>query len=247
MKILALYSNKGGVGKTATTVNLSYLAAKSGLKTLICDLDPQGSTTYYFRVKPKLKREARGFAQKGQPINDSIKGTDFENLDLLPADFSHRNLDVIFNQFKRADRRLDKVIGALDEDYDLIVFDCPPSINILAENIFYVADMVLVPLIPTTLSARTHYQLLNFLKKSDYDLKKVYAFVSMLDRRKSLHRDLSQAFEQNFKRILPSAIPYATDVEKMGLQREPVEVFAPRSTAATAYQQLWKEVHEALF
>ena len=66
MTTLALYSNKGGVGKTATAVNLSYLAAQTGAKTLICDLDPQGSATYYFRVKPKLKSGAKGLISGGQ-------------------------------------------------------------------------------------------------------------------------------------------------------------------------------------
>ncbi len=102
MKTLALYSNKGGVGKTAAAVNLAYLAAKSGLVTLICDLDPQGSATYYFRVKPKLKPKAQGLIRARKQIDRSIKGTDYENLDLLPADFTHRNLDITFNQQKKS-------------------------------------------------------------------------------------------------------------------------------------------------
>jgi chromosome partitioning protein len=68
MTTLALYSNKGGVGKTAAAVNLSYLAALSGAKTLICDLDPQSSASYYFRVKPKLKAGAKGFIRGGKQI-----------------------------------------------------------------------------------------------------------------------------------------------------------------------------------
>ena len=76
MNILAIYSNKGGVGKTAAAVNFSYLAAQSGAKTLICDLDPQSSTTYYFRVKPKLKPKAKGFEKSSKWIENSIKGTE---------------------------------------------------------------------------------------------------------------------------------------------------------------------------
>jgi len=190
MKILALYSNKGGVGKTAASVNLSYLAAQSGLQTLVCDLDPQASTTFYFRVKPRLKRKARGFVKGGKPIDASIKGTDYENLDLLPADFSHRNLDIVFDGLKQSTRRLDKVMSPLEDEYDLIVLDCPPAINLLAENIFNVADNILVPLIPTTLSVRTHEQLLTFCKKQGYDTRKIHAFFSMVDRRKKLHKDL---------------------------------------------------------
>ena len=97
MTILAIYSNKGGVGKTATAVNLSYLAAQAGANTLVCDLDPQASATYYFRVRPKIKAGARGFLSDDNKLAKSVKGTDYENLDLLPADFSHRKLDIAFD------------------------------------------------------------------------------------------------------------------------------------------------------
>jgi cellulose biosynthesis protein BcsQ len=246
MKTLAIYSNKGGVGKTAAAVNLSYLAAQSGLTTLVVDLDPQSSTSFYFRVKPKLKRGARGLAKGGKAIDRSIKGTDFEGLDLLPADFSHRRLDLVLNQFKRPEKRLDKVITPLQDEYDLVIFDCPPAINILAENVFYAADFILVPLIPTTLSERTHKILLSFFKKEGYDLNRVYTFISMVDRRKKLHRDLSVSFRSEFERVLQNAIPYSSDVEKMGLERQPVITLAPRSKATSSYRKLWAEVHQDL-
>ena len=77
MTILALYSNKGGVGKTAAAVNLSYLAAMNGRRTLLCDLDAQGSATFYLRVKPKLKK-ARGLTSSGKKLEQSIKASDYE-------------------------------------------------------------------------------------------------------------------------------------------------------------------------
>lgn len=246
MKILAIYSNKGGVGKTATAVNLAYLAAEAGLTTLICDLDAQSSASFYFRVKPKLKRKARGLTQGGKPLEKSIKGTDFENLDLLPADFSHRNLDLIFNRFKQPKIRLAKIMATVQDDYDLVILDSPPSINILAENIFYAADLVLVPLIPTPLSERAHQQLLTFLQKKGFDVRKFFAFISMADRRKKLHRELSDSLSSRFDRFLTGVIPYSSDVEKMGLERQPVIAFAPRSAAAISYRQLWAEVQRTL-
>ena len=184
MTTLALYSNKGGVGKTAAAVNLSYLAAQAGAKTLICDLDPQSSATYYFRVKPKLKVGAKGFIKGGKQINKSIKGTDYENLDLLPADFTLRNLDAAFDKLKRPKERLGKIIKPFKSEYDLIIFDCPVTISVLAENIFNAVEFILVPLIPTTLSVRTYKQLLSFCRKNKYDAGKIYTFFSMVDRRK---------------------------------------------------------------
>lgn len=247
MKTLAIYSNKGGVGKTAAAVNLSYRAAQAGYQTLICDLDAQSSTTYYFRVKPKLKARARGLLKGGKAVDKSIKGTDYENLDLLPADFSHRHLDIGFDQAKGSKKRLNKIITPLGAEYDLVILDCPPTINLLAENIFNLADMILVPLIPTTLSERTHQQLLSFFAEQGYDAHKLYAFLSMVDRRKKLHRELIEGMQQSFERVLDSVIPYAADVEKMGLQREPVMAFAPASKATAAYEKLWAEVQPRLF
>ena len=246
MTTLALYSNKGGVGKTAAAVNLAYLAAQSGISTLICDLDPQSSTTYYYRVKPKLKPKARGFLRAGKPVYKSIKGTDYERLDLLPADFTHRKLDTTFNGLRRRKHRLNMVLKPFKREYDLIVLDCPPTISILAENIFIAADYLLVPLIPTTLSIRTHRHLLTFLKEKKYTNKNVYGFFSMVDGRKKMHRQMVPAIQREFKGILRSSIPYLSLVEKMGIYREPVPAYAPNSPAAESYRNLWMEIRDRL-
>ena len=246
MTIIALYSNKGGVGKTATAVNLAYLAAQSGASTLLCDLDPQSSATFYFRIKPKLKKKARGFTEPGESIDNSIKGSDYTNLDLLPADFSHRNLDLSFYDQKKPVTRLRKVLKPLDKEYEYIFLDCPPTINILAENIFNASDYLLVPLIPTTLSLRTHLQLLDFLDDNGYKSKNIFTFLSMVDRRKNLHKELSQRMPKKLKNALPVSIPYQSEVEKMGIYREPVPVFAPHCDAALAYEALWQELRSRL-
>ena len=247
MTTLAIYSNKGGVGKTTAAVNLSYLAAQAGAKTLICDLDPQSSATYYFRVKPKLKFGAKGFIKGGKQINKSIKGTDYENLDLLPADFTLRNLDAVFGKFKRPKERLSKILKPLKSEYDLVILDCPVTIGTLAENIFNAVEFILVPLIPTTLSVRTYKQLLSFCRKNKYDAGKIYAFFSMVDGRKKMHKELMVMMLKEFNGVLRSLIPYLSQIERMGIEREPVAAFAPGSVASKAYQNLWAKFQEAAF
>ena len=245
MKTLALYSNKGGVGKTTTAVNLSYLAACNGTKTLICDLDPQSSATYYFRVKPKLKSGVKGFIKGGKPVYKSVKGTDYENLDLLPADFLLRYLDLSFNELKRSKKRLREILNPLKDQYDLIILDCPVTISILAENILNAVDCTLVPLIPTTLSVRTYQQLLNFCKKKSYDVKRIYCFFSMVDRHKKMHKELMAQVSNGFNGVLKSVIPYLAQIERMGIHREPVAVSSP-SVAAKSYQNLWTTVQKTI-
>ena len=245
MTMLALDSNKGGVGKTAAAVNLSYRAAQTGAKTLICDLDPQSSATYYFRVKPKLKSGSKGFIKGGKKIDKNIKGTDYDNLDLLPADFTHRNLDVTFDKMKRSKHRLSKIIDPFKDEYDFIILDCPSTINILAENILNAVDYALVPLIPTTLSVRTHKQLLSFCKKNEYDVSKIYTFFSMVDKRKKMHREIMQTLAEQHPDILQSVIPYASDIERMGWERMPLGAYTRKGRSVEAYQALWQEILQA--
>jgi chromosome partitioning protein len=246
MTTLALYSNKGGVGKTATAVNLAYLAAQSGYYTLLADLDPQGSATFYYRVRPKLKRRARGLVGSSKQLDNSIKATDYENLDLLPADFSHRNLDITFDRQKRRKQRLDIALRPFQREYDLIILDCPPTINIVAENIFTASDHLLVPLIPTTLSVRAHEQLMSFLVQEGRGAKRVSAFFSMVDARKKLHRQIMISFQAGLDAILHNSIPYLSQIEQMGIRRQPVPAYAPRSKAARSYRALWLEIQGEL-
>jgi cellulose biosynthesis protein BcsQ len=246
MTTLALYSNKGGVGKTAAAVNLSYLAAQTGAKTLICDLDPQGSATYYFRVKPKLKSGAKGFIKGGKQVYKSIKGTDYDNLDLLPADFSLRNLDVTFDKLKRSKKRLRKILKPYKAEYDFIFLDCPVTISILAENILNAVDYALVPMIPTTLSVRTYRQLLSFCNKNNYDAGKIYTFFSMVDRHKKMHREIVTTVSKAYNGVLQSFIPYLALIEKMGIYRAPVAEFSPNSVASRSYQNLWDKIQDTI-
>jgi len=244
MTTLALYSNKGGVGKTAAAVNLSYLSARGGNKTLICDLDPQGSATYYFRVKPKLKSGPKGFVLGGKGVYKSVKGTDFENLDILPADFSLRKLDVLYTRFGNSKMRLKEMLCPFADEYALIVLDCPVTIGILAENILNAADYALVPMIPTTLSVRTYSQLLAFCKRKQYETAKLYPFFSMVDRHKKMHKELMLSVSKEYRVVLRSFVPYLAQIEKMGIHRAPVAASAPASLASKAYENLWSKVQD---
>ena len=241
MKVLATYNIKGGVGKTSAAVNLSALAARDGYRTLLWDLDPQGSATFLFRVKPKVRGGVHKLIERRSDVGDLLKGTDIEGLDLLPADFSYRHMDLALGDTKRPEERLGKVLEPLRAEYDLVILDCPPSISLVSESVFETADALLVPLIPATLSVRTFEQLLRFVADQVADPPDVVAFFSMVDRRKRLHREVVDGLSQEYSQVASAAIPSASDVERMGLDRVPLVVSSPASNAARAYVALWVE------
>lgn len=246
MPVLGVYNNKGGVGKTATAVNLAYLAALQGYRSIVWDLDPQGAATYYFRIKPKVKGGAKAVLSQKHDLDSLVKGTDFENLDMLPADFSFRNMDLKLEDAKKPTKQLLRLLGPLAEEYDYVFLDCPPSISLLSENIFRAADGLLLPMIPTTLSLRTYQQLLDFLEGRRHSGLKLMPFFSMVDARKRMHLDVMQNLPRTQHELLKTRIPYASDVEKMGIHRMPVGEFASNRPVWQAYQDLWLEVQARL-
>lgn len=246
MKTLACYNIKGGVGKTATAVNLAYLAAQSGIRTLVWDLDPQAAASYYFRIKAKVKKGSKGLLQGKHSLTDAIKATDFELLDLVPADFSYRNMDLLLDDKKKPERKIRKLLKPLRDDYDLVILDCPPSISLFTESVFRAADSLLVPTIPTTLSLRTLEQLLKFYNKEGLDTSAILPFFSMVDLRKSMHRTIIQHPPKVLPAFLQTYIPYASEVEQMGTHRTPLSLYASSSRAGKAYQSLWNEFYSLL-
>jgi cellulose biosynthesis protein BcsQ len=244
MKIFATYNIKGGVGKTATAVNLSYLAAADGYRVLLWDLDAQAAASFLFRIKPRVKGGGKALIRGTRTIGDAIKATDFDGLDLLPADFTYRNLDLVLDAAKKPQRRLSSLLAPLDADYDVVFLDCPPGISLLSESVLNAADTLLVPLIPTTLSVRTLDQLTDFIGGLDGSRPQILAFFSMLDRRKRLHREISEQLPTQRSDVAATAIPAISLIEQMSVQRAPVTAFAPRSAAARRYGELWAEARE---
>jgi cellulose biosynthesis protein BcsQ len=245
-RTLATYNIKGGVGKTSAAVNLAYLAARDGARTLLWDLDPQAASTYLFRVKPKVKGGGRKLVRGKSDVDGLIKGTDHERLDLLPADFSYRHMDLALDSAKRPTRRLARVLAPLAEEYDYVFLDCPPSISLVSESVFEAAHALLVPLVPATLSSRTVDQLTKVLASEADNPPQLLAFFSMVDGRKRLHKEVMERLQLEHRWILGARIPAASEVERMGSERSVLAEFAPRSRAALAYEELWTEVRERL-
>jgi len=246
MKVIAVYNIKGGVGKTAAAVNLSCYAAASGWRTLVWDLDPQGAATFYLGVKAKIKGGVKRIVARKHPLAEFIKETDYDRLDIIPADFSYRNMDLRLDETKKPLQRLRKLLKPLTDDYDYVFLDCPPSISLVSENVFQAADVLLVPTIPTTLSLRTLLQLLEFTREHDLSNLTILPFFSMVDKRRQLHRLVVDHPPENIPRPLETFVPYASEVERMGVNQAPIVAYAPHGRAARAYETLWEELRLTL-
>ena len=245
MKTVALFSIKGGVGKTAAAVNLAHLAARGGARTLLWDLDPQGATSFCLRIRPKLAGGSRRLLKRKNRLAEAIKATDFAGLDVVPADLSLRDLVLALAELRNPLARLRRLLRPLRDDYDLVFVDCAPGASLVSDAVMRASDLVLVPTIPTTLSLRTYEQLLAHARKHKLDTE-VVPFFSMADRRRRLHRDIMLEFASRVPECSRTFIPYTTDVEQMGPRRLPVTAFAPASAAARAFEQLWRQLAHRL-
>jgi cellulose biosynthesis protein BcsQ len=247
VKTIAIYNIKGGVGKTATAINLSFLASLDGANTLLWDLDPQGAASFYCRIKAEIKGGGKNLIEGKSDIEEALRGTDYENLDLLPADFTYRHMDTMLAKTKDPVNRFINLLEPFAEEYDYVFLDCPPSISSLSEGVFAAADLILVPTIPTTLSLRTYQQIIEFFEQQELDKTKVLPFFAMVDRRKKMHRLILQHPPTFMSSMLKSYIPYASEVERMGQHRAPLITFAARSRAAQCYTSLWDELRAYIY
>ena len=154
MKTIALYSLKGGVGKTAAAVNLAYEAAQSGKHVLLWDLDPQGAASWYYGIDESPEISAKRVVSGKEPLGRYIQPTDYERLSILPGDRGYRDWDAQIHAAKQPRKVLENLIEPFSESYSLLVLDCPPGIGALATSVLRAADRVLVPVVPTPLSLR---------------------------------------------------------------------------------------------
>tara|TARA_Y100001001_G_C7985209_1_gene300910 strand:- start:423 stop:1172 length:750 start_codon:yes stop_codon:yes gene_type:complete len=247
MRIIAFYSPKGGVGKTAAAVNTAYLASRANISTLLWDLDPQGAASFYLAGAEMVKgRKLSKLLEGKSPIARFIHEDVYPNLDFIPAHSSFRNFDIKL-EHEEGHNVLKDLLAPLSEDTSLVVLDCPPTLSRLTEQVLEMADKVYVPVVPTWLSLNSWNQLREFVKDKKLGNKKLRPFFSMVDRRKNLHRDILAQAEEVFGHPAPAAVPYASAVERMGEEGQPLELLASNTPAAAEFRKLWESVRKDLW
>ncbi|MEN0005150.1 MAG: AAA family ATPase [Bacteroidota bacterium] len=242
MIIYALYNLKGGVGKTTSCVNLAYLAAKEGKRTLVWDLDPQGAASFYLRANQEVNGEIGRALEGTEQLIDKVESTAYNNLYLLKSGLQNRVLDIKLGSLEKSKKRLKIALSSLKAHFDFIFIDCPPTISMLAENIFKSVHFVLFPLIPTPLSERSYWQVVRFFEAHGHDARKIVPFFTLVDRRKNIHKATISAFRESKRKLLRTIIPQSAVFERMGLQQAPVHAFSPYSKPSMSYRNLWQEL-----
>ena len=232
MEIIAVYNIKGGVGKTTTAVNLAYRSAAEGWPTILWDLDPQAAATYILRRDAHIEGGSKQLIGGDSDTAELAVATEYPNLDLLPADFSYRRMDVHLHKRKNPATRLMKLMRPLQERYAALILDCAPGMSLVSENVMHASDALVVPVVPSPLSVRMLEQLFEFVAAKGWADLKVLPFFSMVDRRKSLHAETTASLRERFPTILRTEVPYGSQFERVALRRAPAESYAPASLAA---------------
>jgi cellulose biosynthesis protein BcsQ len=246
MEIIGVYNLKGGVGKTTTAINLAYRSSVEDWPTLLWDLDPQGAATYLLRGEPRATGGAKELIRGDRALREIVVATAHQRLDLIPADFSYRRMDVHLDKRHDATTLLLKLMRPLQARYASLVLDCPPGLSLVSENVMHASDALVVPLLPTPLSARMLEQLFEFIAARGWHDISVLPFFSMVDRRRALHKQTIEELRARFPSILATEVPYGSEYERMAARRAPIESYAPASAAAETYRALWREIDERL-
>jgi cellulose biosynthesis protein BcsQ len=223
-------------------VNLAYLSARESRRTLLWDLDPQGSASFFLGVEPAEGMGMKALVRGRKSLAEAVRPTAYENLHIVPADLSARKLDIYLRDMEKSRNRLREMLLGVGGRYDAVFLDAPPGFSLLADNLFTAADVVLVPMIPTPLSVRTFLKILHYVETKGHDRGGILAFFTLVDGRRSGHREILSAALGGEGGFLKTAIPYSSEVERMGVRRAPLFAFSAASGAARAYEALWAEI-----
>jgi chromosome partitioning protein len=239
-RTIAVYSVKGGVGKTTLASNLAWCSARhNAQRTLLWDLDAAGGATFLFGLEPRGSNKAEDLFARNRSAESLIQPSGFEGLDVLPADESIRTLDSQLARIGKR-KRLARLAEGLASTYQRIILDCPPVMNEISAQVVRAADVVIVPLPPSPLSARALELVVREIAAHGKRHPPILPVFSMLDQRRSLHREARLGHPQW------PVIPYSSLVEQCAVRQQPVGAFAPSSPAAKAFAALWAAIEGKL-
>lgn len=247
-RIIAVANQKGGVGKTTTTINLSACLAEKGKKVLTIDIDPQGNTSSGLGVdKNSLENTVYQLVIGASPIEDCIINNLFENLSILPSNVNLAGAEIELIGIEEREFILKKHIEKIRNNYDYIIIDCPPSLNTLTVNAMTTADTVLVPIQCEYYALEGLTQLIHTInlvkKRLNPDLEIEGVVFTMFDARTNLSLQVVENVKENLKQnIYKSIIPRNVRLAEAPSHGLPINIYDSRSAGAEGYRDLADEV-----
>ena len=247
-RIIAVSNQKGGVGKTTTSVNLAACVAEKGKRVLLVDIDPQGNASRGLGVAdstPSVYAVLLGEDSAGA----AVRKTEFDNLSVLPSDMALAGAEIELVAIPERETLLRKSLEAVRDQYDYIFIDCPPSLSLLTLNAMTAADSVLIPIQCEYYALEGVGQLMNTLqlvkKRLNPALEIEGVVLTMLDGRTNLGLQVVQEVKKYFKsRVYGAIIPRNVRLSEAPSHGEPINVYDSRSTGAEAYRALAAEFIE---
>lgn len=248
VSVISVANQKGGVGKTTTTINLSASIANRGYRVLIVDIDPQGNATSGLGIeKSSIKQDIYNVLIDEIPLKDTILHTSTKRLDLVPATINLSGAETELISMMARETRLKSALDAVSNDYDFIFIDCPPSLGQLSINAFTASDSILIPVQSEYYAMEGLSQLLNTIrlvqKHFNKDLSVEGVLLTMLDSRTNLGAEVVKEVQSYFdKKVYKTIIPRITKLAEAPSYGQPITEYAPNSRGAEVYDDLAKEV-----
>ncbi len=247
-RLIAVYNQKGGVGKTTTAINLASNVAELGKRVLLVDVDPQGNTTGGLGInKQQIVRSSYDVLLGNCTAAEAILQLPFANLSLMPADIGLSGVEIELVGAARRESRLKAALAAVRDQYDYIFMDCPPSLGILALNALVATDTVLIPIQCEFYALEGLSQLLNTLRQ----VKRLYnptldiegVVLTMFDGRLNLTQQVAAEVKQYFPRkVFATPIPRAVRLSEAPGYGRPINYYDRSSRGNVAYRQLAEEL-----
>ncbi|MBN6206519.1 ParA family protein [Ralstonia pickettii] len=247
-KILSIANQKGGVGKTTTSVNLSAGLASMGNKVLLIDTDPQGNATSGVGInKADVSNCIYNILVEDVPAEEVVISTEVINLDIIPATIQLAGAEIELVQIMSRELRLSKALEKIRETYDFIIIDCPPSLGLLTLNALTASDSVIIPVQCEYYALEGLSQLLNTIRLVQKHLNKQLmiegVLLTMLDARTNLGIEVVEEVKKYFQeKVYKSIIPRNIRLSEAPSHGQPIIVYDPRSKGAEVYLELAKEV-----